>query len=201
MPDAELLRVIRGGIPAAGMPSFSSRLNEQQMSTIAIYLHTLQGKPEALPLPGNPEIGRTLFFNKYGCSECHMAAGQGGFIAVDLSSYANARSLDQIRDAIVNPNSSLDPNRGMAVVLTQDGQRYTGIVRNEDNFSLQLQTRDGGFHLFEKSNLASISREKRSLMPADYSSRLSSNDLNDLISYLVQIAGSQPKAQRDDSEW
>ena len=38
-------------------------------------------------------------------------------------------------------------------VTTADGQTLTGVVRNEDNFSLQLQTTDGTLHLFAKSEL------------------------------------------------
>jgi hypothetical protein len=44
------------------------------------------------------------------------------------------------------------------IISTQDGQKYSGRVRNEDNFSLQLQTLDGAFHLFMKSELRSFER-------------------------------------------
>jgi cytochrome c oxidase cbb3-type subunit III len=201
MPDAELLRMIRGGIPAAGMPAFGSRLNTEQISAVTAYLRILQGKQTTVALPGNPAVGQRLFFNKAECSECHMIQGKGGFLAADLSSYAIAHSLAQIGDAILNPNRNFDPNHGQAEVVTRDGQQYTGMIRNEDNFSLQLQTWDGGFHLFEKSDLASVTREKGSFMPSDYGSRLTSQELNDVISYLVQIAEKQPKQAQDDSEW
>jgi hypothetical protein len=44
------------------------------------------------------------------------------------------------------------------IISTQDGQNYSGRVRSEDNFSLQLQTLDGAFHLFMKSELRSFER-------------------------------------------
>ena len=76
-------------------------------------------------------------------------------------------------------------------VVTPAGKKYRGIIRNEDNFSLQMQTPDGEFHLFEKAQLSSIEHESRSLMPADYGSKLSSADLDNLIKFLSQRARRQ----------
>lgn len=201
LSDADLLRIIRDGIPASGMPAFGSRLNSQELAALAGYLRSLQGERKTVSLPGNPETGRTLFFTKAGCFECHMIAGKGGFIAADLSSYAATHSIEEVREAILNPANSFDPRHTFATVETQSGQQYAGVIRNEDSSSIQLQSRDGAFHLFEKSTLASVTREKKSLMPATYSSKLTPAQVNDLTSYLTQIAAKQPKQTQDASEW
>ena len=73
----------------------------------------------------------------------------------------------------------------MAVVTITAGERIEGIVRNEDNFSVQLQTKDGTFHLLNKTNLKSFEYSNSSLMPSDYRNRLSDADLNDITSYLL----------------
>ncbi len=113
----------------------------------------------------------------------------------DLTEYARTHSISEIRDAITNPNKDLDPRKRIAVVITLDGEKFTGIARNEDNFSLQLQSSDGTFHLFLKSDLQKIAFQPESLMPSDYGSRLSSYELNDLISFLMRTARSKaPKA-------
>lgn len=105
----------------------------------------------------------------------------------DLTEYARTHSISEIRDAITNPNKNLDPHKRVAVVITRE--------RNEDNFSLQLQTSDGMFHLFLKSDLQKFEYQAESLMPSDYSSRLSSRELSDLISFLMRTARSKaPKA-------
>ena len=70
-------------------------------------------------------------------------------------------------------------------------QEISGVARNEDNFSLQLQTLDGAFHMFDKSNLARLEREPRSLMPADYGSKLTRSELNDVIRYLAAAGASR----------
>jgi len=201
LTERDLFRIIRDGVPASGMPAFGSRLNREQLSTVSGYLRSLQGERRTAPLPGNPARGRDLFFKQAGCSECHMAGGEGGFIAGDLSSHSRGHSIEQIRESILNPNNNLDPPHPLATVVTKNGQQYTGVIRNEDNFSLQLEGRDGVFHLLDKVTLVSIKREKRSFMPANYGSKLSPADVNDLISFLMQIAASQPKQTEDNSEW
>jgi putative heme-binding domain-containing protein len=85
------------------------------------------------------------------------------------------------------------------VLVTQDGNRLEGVIRNEDNFSVQLQTKDGGFHFFQKSNLRAVEHLERSLMPTDYSERLSASELNDLVSYLMNSGSTTSKAAQDPS--
>jgi cytochrome c oxidase cbb3-type subunit III len=201
LPDADLLRTIRDGLPGAGMPAFGERLNSEELSAIAGYLRTLQGEQKTISLPGNPETGERLFFSKAACAECHMIAGKGGFIAADLSAFAATRSIEQIREAILDPNENLDLRHAIALVVTKDSHKYIGVVRNEDNSSMQLQTRDGVFHLFNKSTLASLTRQEKSWMPDDYGSRFSPTDVNDLISYLIETAAREPKPVPGASEW
>jgi hypothetical protein len=60
-------------------------------------------------------------------------------------------------------NSSASPTAAISKVSDHDyfyprRPKYSGRVRNEDNFSLQLQTLDGAFHLFMKSELRSFER-------------------------------------------
>ncbi len=201
MSDAELLHVIRNGIPAAGMPGFGASLKGDQLESVVSYLRVLQGKSVTARLTGNPEAGRSLFFGKARCSECHMIGGNGGFIADDLSSYGSTHAVDEVRKAILDPNVNLNPRRRTAIVVTGDGKRYTGIARNEDNFSIQLQTLDGTFHLFDKSEVARFEYQPRSLMPAGYASTLSARELDDLVSYLVKAAEGETSHGQGEDEF
>jgi len=200
LSDRDLARIVRNGFPASGMPGFASRLDNGQIDALIKYLRSLQGQRETVPVPGDPTHGRTLFFGNARCSECHMVDGEGGFLGADLSGYGKTHSPAGIRDAILNPNKNLDPSRGTVVVVTRAGKKLTGLVRNEDNFSLQLQTEDGDFHLLNKSELAQIDRQARSIMPTDYGSRLAKTDLDDLISFLVRTFGTQAARTEEDDD-
>ncbi len=185
--DAELLKILTDGKTAAGMPSFASYA-PAKLSALVAYLRSLQGRSKMVPLPGEPARGKTLFFGKAKCAECHMVGGQGGFFGQDLTSYATRRGADDIRAAIVTPNSDLDPRHGLATVLLADSTTLSGMARNEDNFSLQLQTPDGVFHLLNKSDIRELTYAGRSPMPSDYGAILSPVEMNDLVSFLLQAA-------------
>jgi cytochrome c oxidase cbb3-type subunit 3 len=186
LSDEALLRIIHDGIAGTGMPAFRS-METAQIQAVVRHLRSLQGQATPVELPGDPESGKALFFGKPGCSQCHMANGEGGFIASDLSSSTGARSADDLRSAINDPNKNLDPRKGSVVVTTMNGKTQIGMARNEDNFSLQIQALDGTFHMFTKSELRSVEYQARSLMPADYGSSLSRQQLDDLVSYLMSI--------------
>ncbi len=198
MPDKVLLQIVREGVPATRMPAFGS-LGAARIQSVVRYLRSLQGQTVAADISGDPRHGKALFFGPSGCSRCHMVKGEGGFIGSDLSSYANTQSVADIRSAITDPNRNLDPRKRIAVVTAADGRTLTGVIRNEDNFSLQLHTTDGTLHLLNRSELRSIEYQPRSLMPDDYGSRLSPQELDDLVSYLFSVARSanKPKAEQE----
>ena len=191
-----LAATIRSGIPDKGMPSFGF-LPDQQIMEIVRYVHELRDTGNAAYLKGDPSAGAKLFFAKAHCSDCHMVHGKGGFIASDLTEFGRTHTEKDIRQMIVQPDNA-DMTRAQRVtVVTQSGQSFSGLVRNEDNFSIALLGEDGVFHLLAKSDIARITREPRSIMPDDYGRRLSSRQLDDLASFLVLGAaykGSQTKS-------
>jgi cytochrome c oxidase cbb3-type subunit 3 len=199
LTESDIVGVVSKGVPDRGMPSFQA-LGPGVKSVVA-YVRSLQGAGATVTMPGNRDHGEKLFFGEAGCSQCHMVGGKGGFIAPDLSSYARALSVDQIKGAITRQEERVS-SRGLVTVTTADGQRYEGIVRNEDNFSLQLQSLDGGFHFFSKTTLTAIERKPESIMPADYESRLNSGQLNDLVSYLLSVGktGATPSREQHTDE-
>jgi cytochrome c oxidase cbb3-type subunit III len=199
--DAELGKILKDGKAAEGMPSFAS-YGPAKLSALVAYLRTLQGCGRETPLPGDAVRGKILFFGKAKCAECHMVSGQGGNFARDLSAYATSMGPDEVRAVIVNPNRDLDPRRGLVKVILADSTVLSGVARNEDNFSLQLQTPDGVFHLLNKSDIRVLTYAGRSPMPSDYGSTLSSLELNDLVSYLLRASrpSESRKAKSDDDD-
>jgi cytochrome c oxidase cbb3-type subunit 3 len=196
MTDADISRVVREGTRSKAMPAFGASLDSAHIREVTLYLRSLlQGHSGGAQVPGDPASGKAIFFGKGGCADCHMVNGTGGFMGADLSSYAESRAAGEVRDAITDPakNSAMRREK-VAAVTTREGQQYTGIARNEDNFSLQLQTPDGAFHLLMKSDLDRIEYPPQSLMPGDYAQRLSATELNDLVSFLARAAATNSKS-------
>ena len=182
LSDQALLDLIHDGIPEAGMPGFAD-MGQQDGQALVAYLRFLQGKSGGNSLAGDAVRGRELFFGKAGCAACHS---RGQSVNEDLSGFARDHDVGEIREAILRPTANRPE---AATAVARDGRKFSGMIRNEDNASLQLQDGDGRFYLLMKSSLVSVQRKFGAPMPADYGQRLNPTELNDLIGYILREAG------------
>ncbi len=199
LSDAQIMEILRGGKPAAGMPPFES-FGTAKLNALLEHLRTLQGKGTTVALPGNPANGKALFFGKGRCSECHMVQGSGGFLGRDLSTYGATLSPADIHANIVRSADARNKANKTASVTLRDGQKFNGVIRNEDNFSVQLQSFDGTFHFLRKSAIEQLELLPGSIMPSDYGSTLKPSELDDLASYLVSVARTNEKKEAEEEQ-
>ncbi len=183
--DAQLANIISNGVPGTGMPAFHT-LSAKQVREIVGYVRVLQGRVDEATLPGDPTKGKEIFFGKGECSTCHTVEGQGGFLGPDLTSHGAISSVEAMREEIIKTPRVPAVGYRAARITTQSGDRLEG-----DNFSVQLQTKDGSFHVFKRAELASFEYTGGSLMPTNYRERLSDEDLNNLIAYLISVSRKQ----------
>jgi cytochrome c oxidase cbb3-type subunit 3 len=190
--DDELLSILRAGRPDKGMPPFAA-LGPATLASVLSYLRHLQGTGIATSVAGDTEKGKEIFRGQAHCADCHIVNGAGGFLGPDLSHYSEHHALSDIRAAIVSPPKQASKQWASADVRDKNGTVYEGLVRNEDNFSIQLQSSDGAFQLFSKSDLSAINHHENSLMPSDYGAKLSTAEIEDLVAYLVGTARQSPR--------
>jgi len=190
--DSELFRIVHDGTKD-GMPPFA-QIGEANISAVVKYLRKLADNgasivaPAQELVPGDVTAGRTLYFGKAQCSACHLIQGKGGFIASSLTAYARNRTAAAILHAITTPDTPLAPSTDVVTVTTKARRRLTGVLRNEDSFSLALQTEDGRYHLLARSEIKDVHYSGHSLMPRDYGVRLSPQELNDIVSFLMVMS-------------
>jgi len=70
-----------------------------------------------------------------------------------------------------------------------------GLVRNEDNFSVQLQSEDGSFHLLLKSELQKMEYQLQPLMPQTMPKGSARQELDDLVGYLQSVSSTKEHLQ------
>jgi cytochrome c oxidase cbb3-type subunit 3 len=198
LSDAQISNIISNGVPGTGMPPFHS-LPPSEVRAVVSYLRMLQGKVGVRVLPGDAKRGKEVFFSKGECSSCHAFSGEGGFFGPDLSAFGSGKSAKAVLDAILNPPKIPQPGYQAAAVTTHDGTRVEGVIRNEDNFSVQLLSKDGNFHFFQKVDLQNFEYLRQSFMPANYGERLTQSELNDLVNFMI-TAGSAPAPMRAHEE-
>ena len=97
------------------------------------------------------------------------------------------RSLAYLRASVLTPDSDLTHGFSTIRVVTRDGKSIVGIEKNFDNFSFQLIDLSGEYYSFLREDVASVTRESRSLMPSTYAKSLSANEIDDLVAYLSSL--------------
>lgn len=148
--------------------------------------------------PAVPPGEGVFYGTKSGCATCHEVNGRGGAVGPDLSAAGNL-GADAIRQKILDPNTPVAGTAGgggrgarggvTVTARTSGGQLLRGIRRNEDTFSLQMIDANGQLHLLDKTKLASVTVDSRSLMPDDYAKRLTADEIANLVSFLsAQVA-------------
>ncbi|MGH9746657.1 MAG: c-type cytochrome [Candidatus Acidiferrales bacterium] len=196
--DAEIFRTITEGVPGTLMPA--NILSEAETWEIIAYLRTLAPKqPEAVP--GDLKAGEKIFRGDGNCSLCHMVAGQGGRLGPDLSRVGAARSPKYLMEKLRNPNSSvavglMEPGKewpleyGAVTVITRGGEKITGVIRNEDAYSIQLMDISENLHTYMKAELLEVKHLDASVMPAYTEDMLDKAQLRDMVAYLTSLRGS-----------
>ncbi len=190
--DADLFRTIRTGIPGSQMPAFSL-LPADNVWRIITYLRSLNTSAAAAneTVPGDVAHGEETFWGKGGCGQCHEVNARGLAIGPDLSD-AGKNSADYLRSVITDPNAPKGgPQRwfrpGAVRVKSASGEEVTGLVRAEDNYTLLMTDLTGKPRRFDKKNIVSEQAEAKSLMPDNYSQRLSAMEIQDLVAYLKSL--------------
>jgi mono/diheme cytochrome c family protein len=205
--DADLFRTIRQGVSGTQMPPYKG-LRDEQVWQLVSYLRTLQNRgasPEAsrgaMVPEGDVAAGEALFYGKAACAACHEINARGGVTGPDLSNAGRLTSA-AIRQKIVSPNDPLPPapvlprgggGRGAPPPVTlvakmPDGREIRGVRRNEDTYSAQIVDASGQLHLLNKLQ-AAVSVENRSLMPGDYATRLSADEITNIVGFLRMQQG------------
>jgi cytochrome c oxidase cbb3-type subunit III len=200
--DGDLFRTINEGVPGTAMPPNGATqqgvgMTEEEIWQVISYIRSVQVKTSAAQ-SGNAARGKELFAGSAACATCHMIEGKGGRLGPDLTATGTARSVDYIVDSIRNPSRRLAQGISEAMkefsqeyetvtVTDERGQKFQGVVLNEDNFTLQMMDTREQLHLFEKDKLRSLDKSRESLMPRYDEKMLPEKDLQDIVAYLLSV--------------
>jgi len=184
--DTDLTAIIKNGIAGTTMPAFES-LQSDDVEHLVHYIRTLAGSEKtSTTITGDSAHGQQIYASS-GCANCHRIGNQGSVYGPELSRIGAARSVDYLKQSIIEPSADIPTEYEGVTAVLKDGRKVKGVRVNEDTFSVQIRKPDQSFALFDKAELTQVAPETQSLMPAY--KRLPAKDLNDLIGYLETLRG------------
>ncbi|HTU26051.1 MAG TPA: hypothetical protein VMF30_11670, partial [Pirellulales bacterium] len=125
--------------------------------------------------------GRAIFARV--CANCHTLFDAGGTVGPNLTGSQRA-NLDYVLTNVLDPNAVVPKQYQMVVIQTTDGRVLNGIVKEEDDLTLALQTTNEIVKL-SKDEIEVRKATALSMMPEGMLVPLSDDDIRDLMCYLA----------------
>lgn len=180
--DADLLRNISNGIDGTEMPGLF--YSPDRVWQVVAYIRSLNAAPRQSSA-ATVRVGEALFRAK-GCPNCHRVDGAGGRMGPDLSSIGRSRSVDHLRQSVLDPNADVRQRYCVVTVTDAAGKTVEGFLMNEDTYTVQFIDSAGRLYSLEKNGLKSLKIDRVSKMPS-YKGNLSDDELNALVAYLSSL--------------
>ncbi|MDR8392711.1 c-type cytochrome [Aliifodinibius sp. S!AR15-10] len=139
----------------------------------------------ALSDKGDPERGRRVFFSVHStCSTCHAIKERGGDLGPNLTNAGQSKTREQLIHSILRPSDEISPQWQGWYIEMEDGTTHRGRQINVGYDDIELYTQAGEVVSFEKTGITDYGVAETSLMPPALETRLTINDMQDLVSFL-----------------
>ena len=163
----------------------ANKLLEQVSAGFSEKQDRLKQMLAALP-KGDVRRGQAVFnSSKAACVSCHEIGYLGGDVGPDLTRIGRVRTKEDLLEAIVYPSMSFVRSYEPYHLMTNDGDQYSGIIRNDDGQRIQLVVGPVQTISIEKESVFELGRSQTSLMPGGMAEILSETELSDLLAFLA----------------
>ena len=180
--DDEVARIVLNGIPGTSMPP--NKYSETEAGMIVAYLRGA-ARGGVTTTTGDATRGRAIFSGKGRCATCHNETSR---MAPSLDDVGIVRRPLEIEQALVDPNADVNYDYRFVRAVTRNGETITGRLLNQSSFSVQILDGDARLRSFDRSDLKEFAIKTTSEMPS-YRSELDSQEIADLVTYLVTLRG------------
>lgn len=120
------------------------------------------------------------------CLACHRIEQQGSYLGPSLNGLGARRTAEEIRSAILNPHSTLDPRNDLARLTTADGTTLKGRILSQDRASVRVTDASGNVTTYSKPTLQQFTVITTNPMPP-YEGKIAGDDLDRLVRYLASL--------------
>jgi putative heme-binding domain-containing protein len=131
----------------------------------------------------DPSAGRAMF--QKNCANCHVLYGQGRKVGPDLTG-SNRKNLDYLLENIVDPSATVAVDFRVLLLALDDGRVLTGVVREQSDRTLTIQTAQEPITI-DRKEIETSTQTASSMMPDGLLQNYSDAQVRDLIAYLMSI--------------
>ena len=154
--------------------------SKEKAQLIAEYTKLIGQKEPAV----DPSLGRAVFAKT--CAQCHTLFGTGGKIGPELTG-SNRANLEYILSNVLDPSAVMAKEYQPSVIVTADGRVITGIVKQQDENALTVQTANEVVTL-PRDEVDEMQTSPQSMMPDDLLKQLKPEEVRSLVAYLAAPA-------------
>lgn len=152
--------------------------------------------PDALK-KADRKHGRLLFART--CASCHTLFGEGAKIGPDLTG-SQRTNPEYLLTKLIDPSAVVARDYQMTIITTQSGRTLSGLIKEENDKTLTLQTQNEVIRL-DKNDIEERQRSPQSMMPDGLLAMLSSAEVRALIAYVsgpgqVPLPSSAPAREK-----
>lgn len=140
---------------------------------------------ELLAMNGDAKRGISVF--KTNCSVCHQINGEGMDFGPKLSEIGSKLPKEGQYLAILHPDAGVSFGYEGWEIKLKDGSTIAGIIPSKTETDLQVKFPGGVVQNYKTADVVSMKKMDNSMMPAGLQDNMSSQELVDLVEYLVSL--------------
>ena len=129
------------------------------------------------------DLSKGRFVYSKNCASCHRLYDDGGDIGPALTG-SQRSNLDYVLENVLDPSAVVAREYQMVKIDTQGGRTINGIVKQETEKALTIQTPNEVIVL-PKDEIGSRMQSQLSIMPEAMFDKLTQEEIRDLIAYLA----------------
>ncbi len=142
---------------------------------------------DLVKLKGNVENGKAVYAKAGTCANCHAVNGEGKEVGPGLSEIGKKLGREALYESILYPSASISHNYETHVVELKSGNVLTGVLVSRTPTELTLKDDKALVRTIKMAEIESVQRSPVSLMPADLHRSISTQELADLVEYMVTL--------------
>jgi putative membrane-bound dehydrogenase-like protein len=140
---------------------------------------------------GDVMSGRKVYFSKEGanCALCHAIEGTQTKVGPSLASIGSKLGKEALLDAILNPSSGIAHEYQTWILDTRSQGQVIGVIAEDTPRRVTVKNELGEAVWLKPADIKERRKSNLSIMPEDLVTKMSEQDLVDLLEFLTTLKG------------